>query len=282
MLEGAKIYTPMAGGIGDYILTMLTPGFDYGYFEDLKTVGALTWLHLWVVTDSSRDLFMAAPYVDRLDWEDFNRMWEADSDQRAKNDGYRRLTGEEKNALTWRRPEWVLNDTEREHLETILKDQRPFVAFHPFAGDDHRTFRSNGIEPEEAARAMCEAGVRVVVYGGNSLRWAPQGDKLDKHDQFEMFEHENLIDLRGQGSVRLQAHLMQFAKAFVGGTSWANCAAEAYGVPSLVFTTAYNRSHIKRDTGGIFWLMANRPTTRIHYFDQMPEDPIGEIQRFVG
>jgi hypothetical protein len=77
----------------------------------------------------------------------------------------------------------------------------------------------------------------------------------------------------------LQAYIVSRARAFIGTTSAYNCAAEMYDIPTLAFTSAQNRTHIRRDMGGIFWLMRKRGTA-VHYFDHMPRDPCGAMREF--
>lgn len=273
-----KIYTSMAGGLGDIVLWALADGHDLGYFDSLKAAHpeAETRAHLWMVTDTARELLVGMPCLDGAEFHDFDKFWESRSWEIACQGGYRQLTDEERDALEWRRPEFVLNGAEREHAANILA-HGPFAALHPFAGDQIRDFRANGLGPETCARTMCEAGVRVLLLGGGSRRQTAPGEFSDLIDEFN-FEHENLVDLRGEG-VRLQAWLVGKASAFIGSTSAFNCVAEVYGIPTLAFTSKYNRKCIQRHSGGIFYLMRKRGTL-VYYFDRMPGDPCAVIRDF--
>jgi ADP-heptose:LPS heptosyltransferase len=274
-----KIYASVAGGLGDFILQILG-GSDVPYFRDLKQrhPEADTCVHAWYVTDSSRDLLIANPDIDQVIFNDFDRLWESRSVEIAQDAGYRRFTDEERCLLTRAKPTWTLNQLEREYATNVLAGP-PFVAFHPFAGTLDRDFRANGVEPEAAAAAMCEAGVRVVLLGGNSKRQTHDGHE-DLADAFG-YAHENLVDMRDQPQVtcRLHAFLVSRARAFIGTTSAYNCAAEMYAVPTLAFTADFIRRHVERDMGGIFWMMRERGT-RVEYFDRLPADPCGLIAEF--
>src|SRR5580658_8532543 len=175
----------MAGGLGDNVLQILVPGFDFGYFRAAKE----RWpdveriVHLWYVTDSSRDLLLGHPDVDRLVFHDFDRLWESKSAEAAAAEGARQLTGEERDSLMWRQPEWALSPGELEHAAAVGAE--PFIAFHPFAGDRGRDFQTNDFSPEACARAMCDAGARVVLLGGPSARWTGPGAHMDLTDDFD-------------------------------------------------------------------------------------------------
>lgn len=256
-----RIFTPMAGGLGD-ILTNYLDG-ELGYFPVLHNNGAETAVKLWSVCNHAPDLFAYHPHVDHVLSEPFSqahgktdtfRDWAADGEM-----DFRLMTEPERTA-PWVRQPFYLSPEEQAFWHDI-EAGGPYIAIHPFAGGPARSLVKHDLARIIVTAAACRN--RVVILGGDSVR-----NGLTRQVLIEKFEikHPNVLILVNNYSVRLHAHVASKATAFIGGVSAYNCVAHCCGIPALVFGSTDNRRSMLDGSGSIFAKMRERATP-IHYID---------------
>ncbi len=266
-----KIFTPMAGGLGD-ILSYYLDG-EFSYFAAAKAAGYTTAVKLWSVSNQTPELFRYCPHVDHVLSEPFApasgktdtfRAWAAEGEPT-----FRLMTEMEHECFWKARPEFYLSPDEANVAEDIAAGA-PYVAIHPFAGAPARSLAKHNLAAMIVGLAAEKT--RVVVLGGDSNR----NDGRVSQRLIERLElphpHRNVVNLVGHYSVRLHAHIASKARKFIGGVSAYNCVAHSSGVPALVFGSPDNRRSMEQGAGAVFAKM-REANTPIHYLDRRIDYP---------
>ena len=204
------------GGMGDVLVHCFREGAPFGYFKALKARGDSTRLVLTSHRPYMDDLFTGNPYIDKMDRE-VRGNW---------------LTPQDTVGLTWERPEFYLDDAEKAVVESFGTD---YLAVHPWSTQPRK------IVPLDIPRLivpLCLKGQRVVLLGGTyhgsyyTHHTFQQGVTLIEN--FEGFEHPLFLNAVNKLSVRAQTLLVSRAAKFIGSQSAYACAAQIYGIPSLI------------------------------------------------
>lgn len=267
-----KIFAPMAGGLGD-ILSYYLDG-ELGCFAAAKAAGYETAVKVWAVNNQSADLFRFNPHVDHTLVEPFGpalvgktddfRPWAA-----AMTPTFRLMTDGERESLWYEKPRFYLSPEEGD-VAMDIEAGAPYVAIHPFAGAPARSLAKHNLA--QTITALAAEKTRVVLLGGDSNR---NNGRVSMRliERIEIpHPHPNVINLVGQHSVRLHAHVASKAKAFIGGVSAFNCVAHSCKIPALVFGSPDNRRAMQNGEGAVFAQMREQGT-EIHYLDRRIDYP---------
>lgn len=267
-----KIFTPMAGGLGD-ILSYYLDG-ELGHFAAAKAAGYETAVKVFAVNNQSAELFRFNPHVDHALVEPFGpalvgmtenfRPWAAENEPT-----FRLMTDGERESLWKTQPEFYLSPEERDAAMEI-EAGGPYVAIHPFAGAPARSLAKHNLSLPIITAAAYHT--RVVVLGGDSNRNNGRvSQRLIERITIPQ-PHRNVVNLVGSYSVRLHAEIARNAKAFIGGVSAFNCVAHSCKIPALVFGSPDNRRSMERGEGAVFAQMRDQGT-EMHYLDTRIDYP---------
>ncbi len=251
---GDHVLTVTTGGLGDIFLATLHPDArklghpdEVGYFKALKEHDpeTRTKVRMWCHNDQGGELFRYNPYVDEVDFH--HEPPDSFTVRKAQNDPpFRLLSDRDRATLQWERPGFYLDPAEQAIAATIIAGGS-FVVVHPFAGDKRRVW---SFDIDAALRALCGAGVRVVLVGGSGHRagysWLSETVGV---------EHPLLTNLLNQHTARLHGFLTSQASKFIGTMSAYNGVAATFGVPSLVFAIPEAAAIIARNNLSIWPLM---------------------------
>lgn len=220
MTEYAIITTdrPEHGGMGDVLVECFREGSDLGYFKALKARGDRTRLILTSHRPYMDDLFTGNPYIDTMD--------------RNVSDRGQWLTTQEKATLTWERPEFYLDDTEKAAVQSFCTN---YIAVHPWSTQPRKVVP---LDLHGLIEPLCAKNQSVVLLGG-TYRGSYYTQNTHQQnanivEEFSGFEHPLFLNAVNKLSVRAQAFLASRATKFIGSQSAYACAAEIFGVPSLI------------------------------------------------
>ena len=268
-----KYATVMGGGLGDVILSYLT--LHPTYLADLKRREPDSFVRVAAYTVNRNaviEFLRFCPWIDELVVAD----WKGNYDEYVADilDGFidiDKLRSELKSII----PTIFLSPTEEQILSELTSE--PYVAFHPFAGTPERDWRG-GIDLINVIDRICDAGQRVILLGGSSVR--VEGCNVCSLREKLLYQRPGLINLVNKYTVRLHASLATKAARFIGSVSCYNCAAAAMKVPSLLVTHAGNRPFFESRAGGIFSTCVDNDA-KIYYLDQLPQDLPYIIEKFI-
>lgn len=208
---------PKHGGMGDTLVNCFREGSDLGYFKAIKARGDRTRLILTSHRAYMNDLFTGNPYIDTMDRDVTNRgVW---------------LSDQEKAALAWERPEFYLDDDETAVVQSFGTD---YIAVHPWSTQPLKVVPIN---LHDLIEPLCAKNKAVVLLGGTYQGQYYSGRADDMRtclEEFTGFEHPLFLNAVNKLSVRAQSLLASRAAKFIGSQSAYACAAEIFGVPSLV------------------------------------------------
>ena len=215
------------GGMGDTLIRCFTPRAELGYFKALKARGDTTRLCLHSHRPYMDEIFVGNPYIDRI-----TRTSKGHGKLTIYPRGVpilcpeclagRRLTDADKATLTWERPQIYLTEAEQSVIDTFGTD---YIAIHPWAAVRERIILTYGVDLMSLVMSICDQGQRVVLLGGSGIIHLPE--------DFDG-EHPNLLNTVNRLNARVQVYLTFHAAKFLGSQSSYACAAEIFGVPSLV------------------------------------------------
>ena len=219
MTEYAIITTdiPTHGGMGDTLVECFRVGSNLGYFKALKARGDRTRLILTSHRPYMNDLFTGNPYIDTID--------------RNVGDRGQWLTDQDKATLTWERPEFYLDDAEKAVVQSFPKN---YIAIHPWSTQPKKVVP---LDLHDLIEPLCAKNRPVVLLGGTYRGQYYSGRPDDMRtcvEEFTGFEHPLFLNAVDKLSVRAQALLASRAAKFIGSQSAYACAAEIFGVPSLI------------------------------------------------
>ena len=217
------------GGMGDTLIRCFTPKAELGYFKALKARGDTTRLCLHSHRPYIDEIFVGNPYIDRV-----TRTSKAHEGRHTPTEVIRAkllcpecraghgLSDADKATLPWERPQIYLTEAEQSTLDAFGTD---YIAIHPWAAVWDRVILNYGVDLPSLIESICNRGQRVALLGGSGVINLP-----------EIFngDHPNLLNAVNKLSVRMQVYLASHAAKFVGSQSSYACAAEIFGVPSLV------------------------------------------------
>lgn len=217
------------GGLGDTLIRCFTPRAELGYFKALKARGDTTRLCLHSHRPYIDELFVGNPYIDRVTRTSKGHEGKHTPtavirakllcpECRAGNG----LTAADKAALTWERPQIYLTAAEQETINAFGLD---YIAVHPWAAVTGRVILNYGVDLPMLIESICTRGQRVALLGGSGIINLPESFSG---------EHPGLLNAVNRLSVRAQVYLASHATKFIGAQSSYACAAEIFGVPSLV------------------------------------------------
>lgn len=189
------------------------------------------------VNPRAQELFDFHPLVDRVTFADyrppvagrFPEALDGAEGGRSLDAMFRR------DMLQWRRPGVFLDPTEQGVADLVARDG-PHVAVHPFAGEPHRRWEghlSTAVLLDWLADHLAGRAT-IVILGGSSDRRI--GGRSTALVEALAYARVKVVNLVGQYSIRLHAHLAATASAFVGTSSCYLAAAQAAGVRSLCIT----------------------------------------------
>lgn len=265
-----KFGIALKGGLGDLLLGYLMPGSESGYLAELKAAEPSAFVRCAIMSTASNgaDFFSECPWFDEIIFADWDGEWRGFRDRALT--GYSRI---ESAVRTWRQPPIFLKAD-----ETGFK--APYVVLHPFAGTPNRDWRGKVIDIKRLIDALCDAGLQVVLLGGNSLRrqgrQAPVSTALT--EQFD-YERSGLTNLINRASVRLQAYLTTRASCFIGTLSSYHCAALAVGIPAFVLTCADLAGFVST-VHPVYGRMSERPHAHFAFLQDLPHDVISQMVGF--
>lgn len=217
------------GGMGDTLIRCFTPKAELGYFKALKARGDTTRLCLHSHRPYIDEIFVGNPYIDRI-----TRTSKKHTGQHTPTSVLRAamicpecraghgLTATDKATLAWERPQIYLTETEQSVINAFGTG---YIAIHPWAAVRDRVILHYGLDLSLLIESICNRGQRVALLGGNGIVNLPE--------EFDG-EHPNLLNAVNRLSARTQVYLAFHATAFIGAQSSYACAAEIFGVPSLV------------------------------------------------
>lgn len=210
--------TPKHGGMGDVLVECFREGSNLGYFKALKARGDRTRLILTSHRPYMDDLFTGNPYIDTMD--------------RNVGDPGQWLSDQEKATLTWERPEFYLDDAEKAIIKSFPAD---YLAVHPWSTQVKKVVP---LDLHDLIEPLCAKNQPVVLLGGTyrGSYYTQNTFQQMAHyiEEFTGFEHPLFLNAPNKLSVRAQAFLAAHATKFIGAQSAYACAAEIYGVPSLI------------------------------------------------
>jgi hypothetical protein len=212
-------------GLGDTLTRCFTPNSELGYFKALKARGDTTHLCLHSGRPYIDEIFVGNPYIDRV-----TRTSVSHKEKREEQSQpicpecrmSRRLTDADKATLTWERPQIYLTEAEQSTIDAFGPG---YIAIHPWAAVWYRVILNYGVDLPMLVESICNHGQRVALLGGNGIV-----DLLENFDG----AHPNLLNAVNRLSARAQVYLAFHATKFIGSQSSYACAAEIFGVPSLV------------------------------------------------
>lgn len=215
------------GGMGDTLIRCFTPKAELGYFKALKARGDTTHLCLHSHRPYMDEIFVGNPYIDRI-----TRTSRGHGRTRWHPTGTpilcpeclagRRLTDADKATLTWEQPQIYLTEAEQSAIDAFGTG---YIAIHPWAAVRERVLLNYGVDLPSLIESICNQGQRIALLGGSGI--------INLPETFDG-EHPNLLNTVNRLSARAQVHLAFHATKFVGSQSSYACAAEIFGVPSLV------------------------------------------------
>jgi hypothetical protein len=219
MTEYATITTdrPDHGGMGDVLVHCFRAGSDLGYFKALKARGDRTRLILTSHRPYMNDLFTGNPYIDTMD--------------RNVGDRGQWLSDQEKATLTWERPEFYPDDTEKAVIQYFPTN---YIAIHPWSTQPRKVLP---LDLHGLIEPLCAKSRPVVLLGGTYRGQYYSGRPDDFRtciEEFTGFEHPLFLNATNKLSVRAQVLLASRAAKFIGSQSAFACVAEIFGVPSLI------------------------------------------------
>jgi hypothetical protein len=228
MTEYAIITTdiPKHGGMGDTLVHCFRKGSDLGYFKALKARGDRTRLILTSHRPYMNDLFAGNPYIDTID--------------RNVEDRGQWLSDQEKATLTWERPEFYLDDTEKAVIRSFPTN---YIAIHPWSTQPNKVLP---LDLHDLIEPLCAKNRPVVLLGGTYHGQYYSGRPDDFRtciEEFTGFEHPLFLNAVNKLSVRTQVFLASRATKFIGSQSAFACVAEIFGVPSLIIGYGDSLSH---------------------------------------
>ena len=217
------------GGMGDTLIRCFTPRAELGYFKALKARGDTTHLCLHSHRPYIDEIFEGNPYIDKI------------TRSSKKHEGRhtptaviranlicpecragRGLTNDEKAVLPWERPQIYLTADEQAIIDSFGTD---YIAIHPWAAVRERVILNYGVDLPMLIESICGRGQRVALLGGSGIVNLPE-----VYDG----EHTYLLNAVNRLSPRVQVYLAAHAAKFIGSQSSYACAAEIFGVSSLV------------------------------------------------
>lgn len=212
-------------GLGDTLTRCFTPKAELGYCKALKARGDTTHLCVHSGRPYIDEIFVGNPYIDRV-----TRTSVSHKEKRREHpqppcpeclEGHR-LTDADKATLTWERPQIYLTGAEQSAINAFGTD---YIAIHPWAAVWYRVILNYGVDLPSLIESICNQGQRVALLGGNGI--------VDLPENFSGV-HPNLLSAVNRLSARAQVYLAFHATKFIGSQSSYACAAEIFGVPSLV------------------------------------------------
>lgn len=219
------------GGMGDTLIRCFTPKAELGYFKALKARGDTTRLCLHSHRPYIDEIFVGNPYIDRV-----TRTSKAHEGRHTPTEVIRAkllcpecragngLTDADKATLPWERPQIYLTEAEQTAIDTFGTD---YIAIHPWAAVKERILMHYGLHLPSLIDSICSQGKRVALLGGNGVIHLPEN-----YDGI----HPNLLNAVNRLSPRAQVYLASRATKFLGSQSSYACAAEIFGVPSLIIS----------------------------------------------
>ena len=217
------------GGMGDTLIRCFTPKSELGYFKALKARGNTTRLCLHSHRPYIDEIFVGNPYIDRVTRT--SKPHEGRHTPTAviraqllcpECRAGRGLTAADKATLTWERPQIYLTEAEQAAIDAFGTG---YIAIHPWAAVWNRILLNYGVHLPSLIESICDQGQRVALLGGSGVINLPEN-----YDDM----HPNLLNAVNRLSPRAQVYLASHAAKFIGSQSSYACAAEIFGVPSLV------------------------------------------------
>ena len=211
-------------GMGDTLTRCFTPKAELGYLKALKARGDTTHLCLHSRRPYMDEIFVGNPYIDRVTRTSVSHEVRRRAPQPSCPEclAGRRLTDADKATLTWERPQIYLTEAEQSAINAFGTG---YVAIHPWAAAWYRVLLTYGLDLPLLIESICNQGQRVALLGGNGV--------INLPENFDGV-HPNLLNTVNRLSARAQVYLAFHAAKFIGSQSSYACAAEIFGVPSLV------------------------------------------------
>jgi ADP-heptose:LPS heptosyltransferase len=113
---------------------------------------------------------------------------------------------------------------EEQHLLDQVIYQGDYVAVHPFAGEQNRSFAER---LPDFIDSLVERGLKVVVIGGSYIN-----NKTNLSEEYN-YSPRGVVNLVNIAGVRLSCELVHHAKYFIGSHSCYQMAAWYYRIPSF-------------------------------------------------
>ncbi len=271
-----KIYTFTCGGLGDIFFNYYYPGYDAGYFADIKRRHPNCVLRVIVCSTSSQSnsFFSKSPYINELLSHPFTYCQYKIERNLSIGTTYI-WHALDKNQYTYQQTTAQLTPAEQAIAEEVM--DTPYICVHPFAGSRNRCWAGH-INTTAIIDHLCDQGYRVALLGGDSQRLEPYTGKYIR----ESVKHirPGLHNLVNCGSVRLHAHLAANATKFIGTQSAYCVPAAIHNVPCLLMTDREYEKEYRDDGNGIFGILHRNKAT-ILYWQTMP-DLISTIQSFIS
>lgn len=226
-------------GLGDTLTRCFTPNAELGYFKALKARGDTTHLCVHSGRPYIDEIFVGNPYIDRVTRTSLSHRIRHLTPCPECLIGHR-LTDADKATLTWERPQIYLTEAEQSAIDVFGTD---YIAIHPWAAVWYRVLLSYGLDLPMLVASLCNRGRRVALLGGSGI--------IHLRETFDG-EHPNLLNAVNRLSARAQVYLAFHATKFLGSQSSYACAAEIFGVPSLVISKKDDSDVAKPYRCGLF------------------------------
>ncbi len=220
-----KIYFRLGGGFGDVIRHYFRGEHHWNWLKPLKE--AYPGLKIKAICCSHNDEVLEFlkynPFLDSVE----NHGWSLHGHYERYENGY---TWIQKHAaqrlLRGLNPENLklyLSGQDRKEINKIVRQPGPYVAIHPFSGLGPRTVLPPEEYPKLIDELIDEHGFRVVVLGGNHIRY---GQKTKKpYEEIFDYQRDGLYNMVNQTNGRVSVELARKCSRFIGTWScYANAA----------------------------------------------------------
>ena len=253
----------LSGGLGDILQGYLTKPIrkglcsGFGYLKQIKNQEPDCKVKLIIhpIQEIAKQLFETHPLIDeitQLGWH--NPCHVCGRMQQEAGQGYIGL-GQHGKDNGWTHRPWkkiFLTDKDKETTEQIINDG-PYVAIHPFAGDNPRTTVPINQWPSIIDNIIKHTGYNVVVLGASHVRkYNPK--RLMPRDEKFVYQRDKLFNLVNKVNIRCSVELAQKSSTLIATNSALLCAASTGNTPLIalhnnpkVFVGILNRMFVSSE-----------------------------------
>ena len=184
------------------------------YFLDLQVI-------IHTTCKFSKELFEYNPFFSKIHLVDFREDIKIDFPT-IKINNYKKISNKVMPVF--------LSEEESKIIENI-KNLGPYIAIHPFAGEDFRAWDKR-IDLKNLIKKLKEKGYNVILLGGNHFREAKIIEQRENREELFEYEQEGFYNFTNHG-VRLCFAAVNNSAYFIGSSSAYSTAAWCLGKKSL-------------------------------------------------